>query len=48
MKDVESYLALSATRLAPKTVDAYRRDLADVSDFLHGSPGNATADELAG
>jgi integrase/recombinase XerD len=47
MKDVDSYLALSATRLAPKTVDAYRRDLADVSDFLKGSPSDATSGKLA-
>jgi integrase/recombinase XerD len=46
-KAVDSFLALSATRLAPKTVDAYRRDLDDVSAFLGGSPAQATADRLA-
>jgi integrase/recombinase XerD len=44
---VDSFLALSATRLAPRTVDAYRRDLADLSAFLDGSPARATQDELA-
>lgn len=46
-KAVDSFLALSATRLAPKTVDAYRRDLADVTAFLKGSPADATPDRLA-
>jgi integrase/recombinase XerD len=44
---VDSFLALSATRLAPKTVDAYRRDLADLAAFLGSSPAAATADRLA-
>jgi integrase/recombinase XerD len=44
---VESFLALASARLAPRTVDAYRRDLADVSSFLGGSPGDATAEQLA-
>ena len=44
---VDSFLALSATRLAPKTVDAYKRDLADVTAFLERSPAEATQDELA-
>jgi integrase/recombinase XerD len=46
-KAVDSFLALSATRLAPKTVDAYRRDLADLTAFLKGSPAAATPDRLA-
>jgi integrase/recombinase XerD len=46
-KAVDSFLALSATRLAPRTVDAYKRDLADVSAFLEGSPDKATPDRLA-
>ena len=45
---VDSFLALSATRLAPRTVDAYGRDLADFTAFLKGSPADATADDLAG
>ena len=44
---VESFLALSTARLAPRTVDAYRRDLADFSDWLKTSPNAATADQLA-
>ena len=46
-KAVDSFLALSAMRLAPKTVDAYRRDLADVTAFLQASPARATPDRLA-
>jgi hypothetical protein len=30
-RDVEGFLALLATRRAPKTVEAYRRDLAAVA-----------------
>jgi integrase/recombinase XerD len=45
---VDSFLALSATRLAPKTVDAYRRDLADLTAYLKRSPADATQDDLAG
>ncbi len=44
---VESFLALSSARLAPRTVDAYRRDLADLSAWLGGSPADATTDRLA-
>jgi integrase/recombinase XerD len=44
---VESFLALSAARLAPRTVEAYRRDLADLEAWLGGSPAEATADQLA-
>ncbi|MGH3049960.1 MAG: tyrosine recombinase, partial [Gaiellaceae bacterium] len=41
------FLALAAARLAPRTVEAYRRDLAHVTAFLGGSPAAATNDELA-
>ncbi|HUJ91271.1 MAG TPA: tyrosine recombinase [Gaiellaceae bacterium] len=44
---VESFLALASARLAPRTVDAYRRDLAHVEAFLGGSPADATTDRLA-
>jgi integrase/recombinase XerD len=44
---VDSFLALSTARLAPKTVDAYRRDLADLATFLKRSPAEATPDDLA-
>ena len=46
-KAVDSFLALASTRLAPKTVEAYRRDLADVADFLKASPASATPQRLA-
>jgi integrase/recombinase XerD len=44
---VESFLALSAARLAPRTVEAYRRDLADLEAWLGGSPAGASAEQLA-
>jgi integrase/recombinase XerD len=44
---VESFLALSTARLAPRTVDAYRRDLADFCTWLQRAPDEATPDELA-
>jgi len=44
---VDSFLELSSTRLAPRTVEAYRRDLADVAAFLEASPDKATPDRLA-
>ena len=44
---VEGFLALAAARLAPRTVEAYRRDLADLAAFLECSPADATADQLA-
>jgi integrase/recombinase XerD len=44
---VESFLALSAARLAPRTVEAYRRDLADLEAWLGGSPADSTAEQLA-
>jgi integrase/recombinase XerD len=44
---VESFLALSTARLAPRTVEAYRRDLADFCRWLEGSPDEASPDQLA-
>ena len=44
---VEGFLALSAARLAPRTVEAYRRDLADLTEWLGRSPADASADDLA-
>ena len=44
---VEGFLALSAARLAPRTVEAYRRDLAHLSAWLGRSPADASADDLA-
>jgi integrase/recombinase XerD len=45
---VESFLVLSAARLAPRTLEAYRRDLADLARFLGGSPADATTEQLQG
>jgi integrase/recombinase XerD len=44
---VESFLALSTARLAPRTVEAYRRDLAAFAAWLGASPARATPAELA-
>ena len=43
---VESFLALLTARRAPRTVDAYRRDLADLAAFLGKSPVGASREEL--
>jgi integrase/recombinase XerD len=43
---VEGFLALLASRRAPRTVDAYRRDLAQLTAFLGASPASATTDDL--
>jgi integrase/recombinase XerD len=43
---VDSFLALGAARLAPRTLEAYRRDLADLARFLGGSPVEATTEQL--
>ena len=45
---VDSFLALSTARLAPRTVDAYRRDLAAFTTWLGASPARATPEQLAG
>jgi integrase/recombinase XerD len=44
--DVEGFLALAAARLAPRTVEAYRRDLAHLAGWLGGSPSEASTDDL--
>jgi site-specific recombinase XerD len=43
---VESFLALLGARRAPRTLDAYRRDLTDFSSFLGRPPTSATTDEV--
>lgn len=43
---VDGFLALLGTRRSPRTLDAYRRDLADLAAFLGRSPAGATADEI--
>ena len=44
--DLERYLLLLAARRSPRTVDAYRRDLAALATFREGPVGDATLDEL--
>lgn len=44
--DVERYLLVLAARRSPRTVDAYRRDLASLESFRGGPAGDATLDEL--
>ncbi len=44
--EVEAFLALLAARRAPRTVDAYRRDLARVAAFLGKPVGRASVGEL--
>jgi integrase/recombinase XerD len=44
--DAERYLLLLAARRSPRTVDAYRRDLAALAQFRGGPVGEATAEEL--
>jgi integrase/recombinase XerD len=44
--DVEGFLALLAARRAPKTVEAYRRDLKQFADFTGSSPAAAGTDDL--
>ncbi len=43
---VEAFLALAAARLAPKTVEAYRRDLADAHERLGRTLGGASTNDL--
>jgi integrase/recombinase XerD len=43
---VEGFLALLAARRAPRTVDAYRRDLADLARCLGKPPSGASADDI--
>jgi integrase/recombinase XerD len=45
---VEGFLALLAARRAPRTVDAYRRDLADLTGYLGSSPAGASAEQIEG
>ena len=45
-RDVDGFLALAAARLAPRTVEAYRRDLAALAAWLGRSPASATTDDL--
>jgi integrase/recombinase XerD len=44
--EVEGFLALLATRRAPRTVDAYRRDLKALAAWLEGPIGRITTEQL--
>jgi integrase/recombinase XerD len=44
--ELEGFLAVSAARLAPRTVEAYRRDLTALAGWLGRSPASATTQEL--
>jgi integrase/recombinase XerD len=44
--ELEGFLALSAARLAPRTVEAYRRDLQALAAWLGHSPSTVTTEEL--
>jgi site-specific recombinase XerD len=44
--DVESFLALLRTTRAPRTVEAYRRDLARIMEWLGRPVGTVTTEEL--
>ena len=44
--ELEGFLALSTARLAPRTVEAYRRDLEALAGWLGQSPSTVTTEEL--
>jgi integrase/recombinase XerD len=44
--NVDGFLALLAARRAPKTVDAYRRDLGEFARALGASPTNASTEDV--
>src|SRR5215211_5819660 len=44
--DVEAFLAVSAARLAPRTVEAYRRDLTAAATVLAKPVGTATTEDI--
>jgi integrase/recombinase XerD len=46
--DVAGFLGLLAARRAPRTVDAYRRDLADLASYLGKPPATATREDVEG
>jgi len=45
-RDLESFLALLAARRAPRTVEAYRRDLEQLRTYLGKPVGDATREDL--
>jgi integrase/recombinase XerD len=44
--ELEGFLALSTARLAPRTVEAYRRDLEVLTDWLGRTPASVSTEEL--
>jgi integrase/recombinase XerD len=44
--DVDRFLAVAAARLAPRTVESYRRDLDALAGWLKRSPASATREDL--
>jgi integrase/recombinase XerD len=44
--DLDAFLALAAARLAPRTVEAYRRDLATLAKWLGRPPSTVSTEEL--
>jgi integrase/recombinase XerD len=44
--DVEKFLAVSAARLAPRTIDSYRRDLTAFGGWLGSSVAGASTEDL--
>ena len=44
--DIDGFLALLAAQRSPRTVDAYRRDLAALGAYLRKPPAQATLEEL--
>jgi integrase/recombinase XerD len=44
--ELDAFLALSAARLAPRTVEAYRRDLLTLGEWLGRPPSTVTTEEL--
>jgi integrase/recombinase XerD len=46
--EVDRFLAVASARLAPKTIEAYRRDLKSLGEWLGGPPSSATTEQLEG
>jgi integrase/recombinase XerD len=46
--EVDRFLAVASARLAPRTVEAYGRDLQSLAAWLGRAPSSATTDELEG
>jgi integrase/recombinase XerD len=46
--ELDGFLSLLATRRAPRTVEAYRRDLIQLAEWLDGSVSAATTEQLEG